>query len=207
MSAEKVTEQAQRCLDIVKACTSPWKGLLTIQKDLDTLIQRGCSRSPSPSPAPEDLPGGTQRQPSGPASSQQMFSRHSLIKRIGIVDDSDNLSMPPLSQAASTSTPSIAQSGLQRSTGFDTDTTAVGDMQTVEVALVQDPLFAVVPSTPIRGSDAFDGALDCPLRLPGSFGLYPWDWPCEPWPARYDLPAPSMGPDNFSGNMWTNWTT
>lgn len=208
ISAEAVTSQARHCLNFLESFPHRWKGVVSIQRDLELLIEHGCSRPTSPSPSARGASvGRVQRHHhnSGPASSQQMFSRHSLAKEIGMVDDSEDLSMPPPSSHAR-SVPSTTQSEPQGS--HDSPSVAnsmtVPDVQAVEATAVQDTPPEIFSSGLILGSDAFDGALDSPAQVADPFGIYSWDWSYEPWLAQYDPSSDSMGRNNLSGDGWAD---
>lgn len=208
LSADTVTSQARQCLNILESFPHRWKGIISIQRDLELLIEHGCSRPPSPTPPTTgESADGAQRHhhTSGPASSQQMFSRHSLVKEIGLVDDSEDLSIPPPSNRVPSS-PATARSEPQASheSPSATNFMAMTDIRALEATAVEVPLPEIISSGPILGSDAFDGALDSPPQLADMFSLYSWDWSCEPWLAQYDPQSHTMGHDNISADHWAD---
>ncbi|KAJ2904298.1 hypothetical protein MKZ38_008357 [Zalerion maritima] len=95
MSADDISERAERCLRAVKASCNETPAVVSIQGDLERLIRDGLSAATTPSncetPGPE---AEQQEQRHGAPRGEEAMSRHSMIKQMDIVDDS-GIGAPP----------------------------------------------------------------------------------------------------------------
>lgn len=188
LSLESVVAQTHQCLEMIKRSPCPRKGLRVVQRDLEKLIERGCSRSPTPDPPTMD---------SQSVASPHIISRHSLIK--GICADGDGgetLTMP--------SGPSPTSTALQHPTQ-----TALPETNTPADPLINRPLDHQPPEMAsdqmayIQEHDAFDGSFDPDNHVPDLFGLNTWKWPFDLWPGYHDPAAASLDQDGLYNDNWT----
>ncbi|OAP54929.1 hypothetical protein AYL99_10629 [Fonsecaea erecta] len=97
IDVEHITKQVNSCAKAVAALSRPTAAVLSIQKDLDTLLQRGFSnRSSSASPEPDEA--GLENKSMADVS-RRVLSRHSYAKEVGQTDHSEALILPQTSEA------------------------------------------------------------------------------------------------------------
>ncbi|KEF58702.1 uncharacterized protein A1O9_06628 [Exophiala aquamarina CBS 119918] len=197
LSLDGVIEQTNRCLDMIKFSPSPRQGLLVIQRDLEHLMELGCSRSPSPNAQPGISSRQSEPPSSGPGASQHIISRHSLIKGIGVENNREELAVQSPIPPGTKMTPqseylNVGPILLDPSPMVN----AHGHQQT--------PITSeYVPAMPENGNPYIGPGLDDPTA--DYFTVNTFKWAFNLWPSFHDPTATIVGQGGPFGDGWENY--